>query len=260
MRYLKNRLQILLSFFFLFNMTATSAQENVYGKYKAGDRVLCDPSYTGEFKQGTVVKVEGAGDALTCCRYRVKIDNDDPLWNEGRLLHEANMKPAGAVTKPNEKDQNQTTFEHDETKKDATEDFNDLAYRKIIDCPIQQKQLKANSAPDVALLKRIIQCLYERKAPQGMTGAKTMDITSFQLGTSRKWVPKSDIGSGNLNTNVHAVKVSWTEKTYYETYTQQIDNISIFNCYVNAVGEWECGLGQRIYQSEIKRIERKESP
>ncbi|MBA3320307.1 MAG: hypothetical protein H0T45_02525 [Pyrinomonadaceae bacterium] len=66
----------------------------------------------------------------------------------------------------------------------------------------------------------------------------------------------SDIESGNTNTSVYPIKVSWDGKTFYESYTQQIDSISIFNCYVNAVGEWECGLGQRIKESDIKRIPR----
>jgi len=66
----------------------------------------------------------------------------------------------------------------------------------------------------------------------------------------------SDIESGNTNTSVYPIKVSWDGKTFYESYTQQIDSISIFNCYVNAVGEWGCGLGQRIKESDIERIPR----
>ena len=135
--------------------------------------------------------------------------------------------------------------------------FDYLADREIVDCTIEQEQVKPTAAPQPALLRKLIQCLFERKAPAGMTGAKTMDISAFQIGTARKWRPLEDIGSGNLKTMVYPVKVSWTEKTFYETYTQQIDNISMFQCYVNAVGEWECSLAQRIKESEIKRIPRK---
>lgn len=234
------------------------AQENVDGKYKVGDRVECDPNW-GKYYKGTVVKVAREG-----WMYRVKFDYDGstatidmelpclvrqmrPLQANDEAVKEQNQnKPDStkSVVRKNDKKPNP----------DEPEDFTYLADREPLDCPIEQKQVKTNTRPDPELLKKVIRCLFERRAPAGITGAKTVDITAFQIGASRKWRPLDDIGSGNTNTSVYPIKVSWTEKTFYESFTQQIYSISIFNCYVNAVGEWECGLGQRIKDSDIKRI------
>lgn len=259
-----------LTFAFLFvtNFTAF-AQENVNGKYKVGERVECDFKFNGEYKQGTVVEVVGKGDENTCCRYRVKIDNDDPLWKDGRLCQERVVRALGGAQteKPNQnktEPQKTTTPKTtpnkpaDKQKVEDPEDFTYLADREILDCPVEQTQVKNGAKPNAELLKKVVRCLFERRAPAGMDGAKTVDITAFQIGAARKWRPLDDIGSGNTGTIVYPIKVTWTEKTFYQSYTQQIDSISIFNCYVNAVGEWECGLGQRIKESDIKRLPRQE--
>lgn len=239
------------------------AQENINTKYKVGDRVECDFTFKGEYKQGTIAEVFVHPNDVGLSRYRVKIDeeNNNPLWKDGRNCWERNMRAIGGEVKnqPGTKPTKNTPPKKDKKPNpDEPEDFTYLADREPLDCPIEQKQVKPNARPDAEVLKKVIRCLYERRAPAGITGAKTVDITAFQIGTSRKWRPLDDIGSGNTNTTVYPVKVSWTEKTFYESFTQQIDSISIFNCYVNAVGEWECGLGQRIKESDIKRIPRQE--
>jgi hypothetical protein len=243
------------SFIFMFTFGPLAiAQENVNGKYKVGDRVQCDFKFNNDYKEGTVVDIVGKGDAGTCCRYRVKIDNDEPAWKDGRLCQERVIRLVGEQTpKPETKSESQQKT-GPKPKPDEPVDFTYLADRKPIACPIEQKQVKVNASPNPELLKKIIRCLYEKPAPAGITGAKTVDITDFQIGASRKWIPLSDIGSGNRNTTVYPIKASWTEKTFYESYTQQIDNISMFNCFVNAVGEWECGLAKRIKESDIKRL------
>ena len=238
------------------------AQENVNAKYKVGDRIECDFTFKGEYKQGTVAEVFVHPDNVALSRYRVKIDSEanDPLWKDGRNCWDKNMRAIGGATNKNqtgiEPTKNTPPKSDKKPKADEPKDFTYLADREPLDCPIEQKQAKANARPDEELLKKVIRCLYERRAPAGITGAKTVDITAFQIGTPRRWRPLDDIGSGNTNTTVYPIKVSWTEKTFYESFTQQIDSISIFNCYVNAVGEWECGLGQRIKQSDTKRIPR----
>lgn len=234
------------------------AQENINTKYKVGDRVECDFTFKGEYKQGSIAEVFVNDYDVALSRYRVKIDeeNNNPLWKDGRNCWERNMRTTGGGATKNQPGTEPT--KNTPPKADEPEDFTYLADREPIDCPIEQKQVKPNARPDAELLKKVIRCLYERRAPAGITGAKTVDITAFQIGTPRKWRPLDDIGSGNTNTSVYPIKVSWTEKTFYESFTQQIDSISIFNCYVNAVGEWECGLGQRIKESDIKRIPRQE--
>jgi hypothetical protein len=249
----------------LFGASSTMfAQENVNAKYKVGDRIECDFTFKGEYKQGTVAEVFVHPDNVALSRYRVKIDSEanDPLWKDGRNCWDKNMRAIGGATNKNqtgiEPTKNTPPKSDKKPKADEPKDFTYLADREPLDCPIEQKQAKANARPDEELLKKVIRCLYERRAPAGVTGAKTVDITAFQIGTPRRWRPLDDIGSGNTNTTVYPIKVSWTEKTFYESFTQQIDSISIFNCYVNAVGEWECGLGQRIKESDIKRIPREQ--
>lgn len=241
---------------------SVSAQENADGKYKVGDRVECDPNW-GKFYKGTVVEVAREG-----WMYRIKFDYDGttatlnmeipclvkqmrPLQAGDEAVKEKNQNTPDP-TKPAPKKNDQ------KPKPDNPGDFTYLADREPLECPTEQTQVKNGAKPNAELLKKVIRCLYERRAPAGITGAKTVDITAFQIGTARKWRPLDDIGSGNTGTIVYPVKVSWTEKTFYESFTQQIDSISIFNCYVNAVGEWECGLGQRIKESDIKRTPRQE--
>lgn len=250
----RNCVIIFLLFPFISNAQIT-------GIYKVGERVLVDLSYTGKFdKTGTVIEIVGAGSELTCCHYLVKVDNDDPAWKDSprtisprilRKLNEGEVKNNKTNSKlPPQKQTN------NRQPNNEPPNFDHLADREIVDCHFQQKKVSQKAAPDEKVLRKLVQCLFERRAPAGMTGATTMDISSFQIGKARRWIPLQDIGSGNLNTMVYPIKVEWTQKKYYETYTQRVNSISIFNCYVNAVGEWECGLGQRIKESEIQRIPR----
>lgn len=107
-------------------VSSVFAQENVNGKYRVGERVECDFSFNGTYPQGTVVEVVGKGDELTCCRYRVKIDNDDPLWKDGRLCSARNTRSVAAATTENA---NQTKTE---PKKNTTEkNINDSAANRV---------------------------------------------------------------------------------------------------------------------------------
>ncbi len=243
-----------------WGMVSVAAAQEVKTDYKLGDRVECDPNW-GKYYKGTIVKVAREG-----WQYRIKFDYDGssatlnmelpcmvkqmrPLQpTDPAATEPARKNPAPQDTSPRKDDR--------KPKGDGPVDFTYLADREPLDCPISQTQVGANARPDVELLKKVIRCLYERRAPAGITGAKTVDITAFQIGTSRAWRPLQDIGNGNLQTTVYPVKASWTEKTFHESFTQQIDIIGMFNCYVNAVGEWECGSTQRIKESDIKRTPR----
>lgn len=62
---------------FGISFSAFAQEEDVNGKYKVGARVECDANHgTGEYKEGTVIEVVGAGDKSTCCRYQVAFDDD----------------------------------------------------------------------------------------------------------------------------------------------------------------------------------------
>jgi len=76
------------------------AEENVDGKYKIGERVEVDFRYNGEYRHGTVVEIIGKGDVMTCCGYRVAIDDDDPLWKDGRAYQAYSIRSLQAVSMP----------------------------------------------------------------------------------------------------------------------------------------------------------------
>ena len=80
------RISLTIIVFVILLMSAVSpaiAQEDVNGKYKVGERVECDANHgTGEYKEGTVIEVVGAGDKSTCCRYQVAFDDDTPFMKK----------------------------------------------------------------------------------------------------------------------------------------------------------------------------------
>lgn len=235
---------IMLAAVLMLAANALAAQENV--SYKVGDRVECDPSW-GKHYKGTVKEV-----TREAWMYLVKFDfTQETMGMELQCLVKQ-MRPLQGQQAANGQAKPENTG--NKPKPEQPNDFTYLADREILECPIEQKPAKNGASPNAELLKKVIRCLYERPAPAGMTGAKTVDITAFQIGASRKWRPLDDAGSGNLSTIVHPIKVTWTEKTFYESFTQQIDSISVFNCYVTTFGEWECLLGQRIKDGEIKRL------
>jgi hypothetical protein len=249
----------------LFGTNTFARAQEVKTDYKVGDRVECDPNW-GKYYKGTVATVEREG-----WMYRIKFDYDgtNSTVNLELPCLVKQMRPLQAAEKTTNKEQNQikpapkeTVLQKNDKKPKANEpeDFTYLADREPLDCPIEQTQVKNGAKPNAELLKKVIRCLYERRAPAGLDGAVTVDISAFQIGTARKWRPLDDIGNGNLSTIVYPIKVTWTEKTFYQTFTRVVDSISIFNCYVNAFGEWQCGLGQRIKESDVKRLPRPSKP
>lgn len=249
------------------------ADEAVDGRYRVGERVECDPLSGSDFKAGTVVAVEGAGSTLTCCRYRVKIDNDDPLWSDGRLCFDRFIRrpgeiaattlppspspaspPPAASGAPNRPAPASPPVAGE--KPAAPVDFNALAGRPLLKCPVTQSAVEADADPDDGLLSSLIRCLFERPAPAGMSGATTVDITDLRIGDSRPWRPREDIGSGDPDTVVYPVKTTWILKKHYESFTRVEENVSVFNCYVSSFGEWECLLGQRLRDGEAQQVPR----
>lgn len=130
------------------------------------------------------------------------------------------------------------------------------ADRPLLSCPVEQESVKPGARPNPKVIAEVIRCLWEKPAPKGMDGAATIDLGPLQIGTPRKWNPRSDLGSGNLDTDVYPVKTKYTWKTFYRMKTVVRESLAIFNCYVNAFGEWQCGLAQTIKDGESVSIPR----
>ena len=119
-----------------------------------------------------------------------------------------------------------------------------LADRPTIGCPIQQRVVKNGAKPDPELCKKIIRCLKdEAPAQKGYDGATTVDVTSIQIGTPRKWDILRDSGNGvEASTIIYPVKAVYTVKQFYRTTIYVSANwVRIINFYVNAFGEWATG-------------------
>ena len=58
-------------------------------------------------------------------------------------------------------------------------------------------------------------------------------------------------------TVVYPVKVTYTEKTFYRTKTSVGENwIYVFNFFVNDLGEWQYGSGEKVKMPDNKDIPR----
>lgn len=126
--------------------------------------------------------------------------------------------------------------------------------RVIDECRYKQPEAENGDKPPQALVARLITCLWERPANPGMDGAMTVDIFSLKVGSSRDWAVESDIGAGDIDTEVWPVKVHYAINTFYRTSTQVAEGEAIFNCFVTTFNEWGCGLGQRIRDFPGKSI------
>ena len=130
-----------------------------------------------------------------------------------------------------------------------------LADRATVTCDIRQRSAKNGSTPSPELMKRLIQCLWEKPAQVSSDGGQTIDILKFKAGNRRKWVPFQDIGNGKIGTYVYPFKTTWTWKHFYRTRTTLQTDDSVFNCYVNAFQEWECGLSQTLKEGIVREIQ-----
>ena len=128
------------------------------------------------------------------------------------------------------------------------------ADRPILTCPVDQPTVKNGAKPDIELFKKLIQCSWgEAPATKGYDGAITVDVTSLQVGTPRKWDILRDLGNGT----VYPVKAKFGYKTFYRTRTSVSANwIRVFNFYVNAFGEWAVGSQESIKAGDLSDIPR----
>ena len=86
-----------------------------------------------------------------------------------------------------------------------------------------------------------------------MDGAVTMDLTPLQIGTPRRWNPRTDLG-GSAGTIVYPVKTTYTQKTFYRERIVVDEYTGVFNCSINSFGEWACGMAENKRKGESKSI------
>jgi hypothetical protein len=118
-------------------------------------------------------------------------------------------------------------------------------------CPL--KQDKVSPQPSQAVLTDVIRCLWEKDTDIEVVRAH---VDSFKVGQSRPWNERGDIGNGKAGTTVFPVRVDWRLIRYHRSSLQLSENVSVFNCFVNAFDEWECGLASRIRDGSIMTYRR----
>jgi len=125
-----------------------------------------------------------------------------------------------------------------------------------LDCPISQRKAKNGAKPSKTTAQKVIRCLFERRGDDTREAHKVV-VKSYAVGQKRKWrqstTGSSDLGNGRPGTWVWPIKVRWVWSKYYTDHTLVQDNLSVFNCFVNTFGEWECGLAQRIKDGQLER-------
>ncbi len=130
------------------------------------------------------------------------------------------------------------------------------AQDNILKCPIAQEAARNGDKPNVELLKTLVRCRKgEKPAEPGYDGAVTVEISALMVGTPRKWDYRRDSGSGDVDTRVYPVKVTYTEKTHYKTRAVVAEDwIRIMNFYVNAFGEWQSGSEEPVKSPTSKSV------
>ncbi len=126
----------------------------------------------------------------------------------------------------------------------------------ILACPIDQPKVAQGSRPDPQLLAKVIRCLFEVQAQSAAERSIKVDIHSLEIGNSRDCIPREDFGCGLSGHKIFPALVRWTKTDYYTHSIQWSENESVFNCFVNPFGKWECGLGQRIRDGRLQTRER----
>jgi len=228
--------------------TAAMAQK-LAPQYKVGDRVEIDVITQGNpanavWKKATVSEVNVDGQIYF-------FEVDAPAGKIPQVIGIPIRSPQQYIRALQGADTGSRTLNQ---KKHEAADGTVLADREILDCDFKQPVARNGSAPPPELMKKLIRCLWEKPAKPELDGAITIDISEFQIGSPRKWVPMQDLGSGKLGTIIYPIRTTWTTKTFYRTRTVVQTNESVFNCYVDAFDKWECGLGQRIKDGDIKEI------
>jgi hypothetical protein len=224
---------------FLLSVTVLAlAQEDVNGKYQVGQRVQCEfPERSGQFRVGTIINVNGAGSKLTCCRYRVRFDDEEPLWREeGRLCAERSIKLL-SETKPTKTDTpaagNPVTTGQDESKA----------------CPFNKDfKIVTNSAPPSAeLFKGVIFAwefdLNKRFRDFGLTFLEFKMAAPFKNRVYPGVNIRRDVDTARPGTTIYPLKLKQLKCQKDVSITiRRIEEIE-YTCYKDEFGEWVCKNG-----------------
>lgn len=232
------------------NPPAPNIQNQVAGKFKPGDRVEVDKARINSWEKGTVMPYLKS-DTKDGSYYRVRLDEQarNGMYLDGLVIPANSIRISNAPTYQQEKPAVNTG-------KVTVDEYNTVsADRPILPCPVQQSPVSNTAKPNLELFKKIIRCIKgEKPTSKGLDGAVTVDVTSIQLGTPRKWQYIRDIGGGP-GVTIYPVKVTFTSKTFYRTKTEVSENwIRIINFFVNEFGEWTPGSEESIKAGETKNI------
>lgn len=218
--------------------TAPANAQPTGQKYKVGDRVEVDIIHAenpanAQWKKGTITAVNTD---VSSRAYTVQVDpvprkvptfEHVPFRDEDRHL-----RPLGGAT-PN--------IETDKLQVDENNTV--LADRDLLDCEkLQRGPARNGQQPPAALVRKIIQCYFERPSPPGGDEATTMDITQLVAGVPHKWVERIDISiDATSETVVYPYHVVWNQKIFTRTYNEiTAGKERNFSCYVTG-NEWFCG-------------------
>jgi hypothetical protein len=217
--------------------------------YKVGDRVEAKP--VSSWKKATIIAIDMSSNAAV-----VRMDDEKDYTGAQKeyTTHVNNLRP---LSETEEEKQTQATKQASADKNvlklrvDANNTV--LADREILDCPVEEKPVKNGTRPNTQLLGKLIRCIWEKPAREGMDGAVTMDLTPLQIGTPRRWNPRTDLG-GSAGTIVYPVKTTYTQKTFYRERIVVDEYTGVFNCSIDSFGEWKCGMAENKRKGESKSI------
>lgn len=221
-------------------------------KFKVGDRVEADKAAIDYWQKGTIMPFL-KNDWKDGTIYRVRLDDNarSGMYLDGLEIPPARIRLINVAPYQNEK----TSVTVGRATVDADNTLS--ADRPILGCPITQSRVSNGAKPNLELFKKIIRCnKREKPAYKGYDGAVTVDVTSIEAGTPRKWQYLRDIGGGP-GVIIYPVKTTFTYKTFYRSSTEVSENwIRIINFFVNEFGEWTTGSEESIRMGDIKNIPR----
>jgi len=228
----------------------TNAQNKGNLKFKVGDRVEVDKAAIDSWEKGTVMPFL-KNDWKDGTIFRIRLDSyaRNGMYLDGIEIPPQRIRLINAAPYMQEK----TVVSVGKATVDAEGTLS--ADRPFLQCPVAQTPVINGAKPNLELFKKIIRCNKgEKAASKGLDGAITVDVTTLQIGTPRKWQYTRDIGGGP-SVIIYPVKATFTYKTFYRTRTEVSENwIRIINFHVNEFGEWTTGSEESIKMGETKNI------
>ena len=203
------------------------------------------------WKKATIVAIDMSANAAV-----VRMDDEKDYTGAQReyTTHINNVRPLNETAEEKQTQAvKQAAADKTIVKLRVDENNTVLADREILACPVEQKPVKNGTRPNPQLLGKLIRCIWEKPAREGMDGAVTMDLTPLQIGAPRRWNPRTDLG-GSARTIVYPVKTTYTQKTFYRERTIVDEYTGVFNCSIDPFGEWKCGMAENKRKGESKSI------